>query len=177
MPSANVPRMEGLPRRESTPTPGLMLILLLATETLRDPRGVLSMGRKVLTLRNMPEPHARNEAPGAGISFPLGLRADTALPAKAPPSPRSGAKGEATGSCLVSGKARPNTDMGVLCPPHPLRTPSSRGPAASSGASPEQKARGKGRRRGFAGARMQDPHPEAAPRGSAVRPARHHSTG
>lgn len=177
MPSANVPRMEGLPRRESTPTPGLMLILLLATETLRDPRGLLSMGRKVLTLRNMPEPHARNEAPGAGISFPLGLRADTALPAKAPPSPRSGAKGEATGSCLVSGKARPNTDMGVLCPPHPLRTPSSRGPAASSGASPEQKAWGKGRRRGFAGARMQDPQPEAAPRGSAVRPARHHSTG
>lgn len=177
MSSANVPRMEGLPGRESTQTPGLMLILLLATETLRDPWGLLSMGRKVLTLQNLPEPCPRNEAPGAGISFPLGLHADTAVPPK-PPPPRSGAKGDATGSCLVSGKARPNTDIRVLCPPHPPRTLSRDvGPAASSGASPEQKARGKGRRRGFAGARMWDPHPEAAPRGSAVRPARRHSTG
>ena len=56
-------------------------------------------------LQCLPEPRPRNEAPGAGISFPLELHADTAVPPKAPP--RSGAEGDAAGSCLVSDQARP----------------------------------------------------------------------
>ena len=102
---ANTLRIEGLPGRESTPAPELTPTLLLATGTLRDPWDLLSSGRKVLTLQCLPEPRPRNEAPGAGISFPLELHADTAVPPKAPP--RSGAEGDAAGSCLVNGQARP----------------------------------------------------------------------
>ena len=55
------------------PAPELTPTLLLATGTLRDPWDLLPTGRKVLTLQCLPEPRPRNEAPGAGISFPLGL--------------------------------------------------------------------------------------------------------
>ena len=79
-------------------------------------------------------------------------------PRRQPPEERS--RGDASRSCLVRGEARPDTD-GVLRPPRPPRRPSRDvAPAACSGDSPEQRARGRGQE-GLCGGRDAGPSPRS----------------